>query len=266
MVNNDIIKAVIMGIVEGFTEFLPVSSTGHLILVGELISFTGEKAKLFDVFIQLGAILAIVWIYRTKILSVVRNITRDTNAKNFTGNILIAFMPAAIIGVLVHKYIKAYLFSPFTVSIALILGGVLIIVIEKTKHSNKIEKTDDIDFKTAFLVGCAQVVALFPGISRSGATIMGALLSGMNRKTAAEFSFFLAIPTMFAATLFDLYKDFHLLSINDVGIFATGFISAFVSAICVVYWFIRFISNNNFMVFAYYRIIFGTILLYFYWL
>ena len=264
MENLTVFKAIIMGIVEGLTEFLPISSTGHLILAGEAISFTGDKAKMFEIVIQLGAILAIVWIYRKKILSVVKNCWKDKSARSFVINIMTAFMPAAVIGLAVHKYIKKYLFNPVTVSFALIIGGLAIIVIEKMSHSNKITSTDQFDFKTSLKVGFAQVLALFPGVSRSGATIMGALAFGVDRKTAAEFSFFLAIPTMFAATLYDLYKEHSMLSIHDAGIFTAGFVSAFITALVVVYWFIKYISNHNFMLFAYYRIVFGIIMLLFY--
>jgi undecaprenyl-diphosphatase len=261
---NEILVAIVMGVVEGLTEFLPISSTGHLILAGQLLSFTGEKAKLFEVFIQLGAILAVVWIYRNKLISVVKNLASpDNSARAFALNILIAFMPAAIIGLLAHDFIKAYLFSPFTVCVALILGGVAIIVIEKCHHSNAVSDIDHVPQKTALIVGLSQILALFPGVSRSGATIMGGLAAGMDRKTAAEFSFFLSIPVMFAATIFDMYKSMHLLSAADTGVFAAGFLSAFVSALIVIYWFIKFISHSNFLVFAYYRIAFGTLLLFF---
>jgi undecaprenyl-diphosphatase len=263
IIESEIVKAVIMGIVEGLTEFLPISSTGHLILAGQMLSFTGEKAKLFEVFIQLGAILAVVYIYRKKIFTVIKNlVSRDNISIRFIMNLLIAFMPAAVIGFLTHKYIKAYLFSPFTVCVALILGGCAMIFIEKLKHSNAVQNVDRIPNKTALIVGLSQILALFPGVSRSGATIMGGLAAGMDRKTSTEFSFFLAIPVMFAATIFDMYKSVHLLSAGDAGVFAAGFISAFVSAIIVIYWFVRFISHSNFLVFAYYRIGFGAFLIF----
>lgn len=256
-----LVKAVILGVVEGLTEFLPISSTGHLILAGEALSFTGEKAKLFEVFIQLGAILAVLWIYRVKLFDIVRQIPRQKQAQDFAVNIVIAFIPAAAIGFLTHKYIKQYLFSPFTVAVALIAGGLAIIWIERMKHSNRAVEVEDITYRMALAVGIAQIFALFPGVSRSGATIMGALLAGMTRKTAAEFSFFLAIPTMLAATMFDLVKSIDILSVSDLAMLGVGFVSAYFSALLVIRWFIRFISSHDFKPFAYYRIVLGFILL-----
>ena len=258
-------KSIIMGVVEGITEFLPISSTGHLIITGQALSFTGEKAKLFEVFIQLGAILAIVWLYREKLLSLIRKFPGDQQARRFGANLLIAFMPAAFIGLLTHKAIKQYLFSPITVTIALIAGGLVILLIENRKHSNEINEIDQITYRVAFAIGIAQVFALFPGVSRSGATIMGGLLAGVSRKTSTEFSFFLAIPTMFAATIFDLTRNYTILSYSDFEMLSVGFIAAFLSALWAVKWLIKFISSHDFKPFAYYRIIFGGVLLCFYW-
>jgi undecaprenyl-diphosphatase len=256
----DIAKAVILGIVEGITEFLPISSTGHLILVGNLLSFTGESAKVFEIFIQLGAILSVVWLYRTKILSVFAGIgTKESN--RFLLNLLIAFTPAAVIGLLTHSLIKKYLFDSVTVACALIIGGILILIIEKIIRNPEASAVDNITYRQAFGVGMAQVLSLFPGVSRSGATIMGGLIAGLDRKTATEFSFFLAIPTMFAATSYDLLKNFGGLSIFDLPVFATGFIVSFISALIVIKAFLGFVTKHNFSAFAYYRIIFGILVL-----
>lgn len=260
----ELIKAVIMGVVEGLTEFLPISSTGHLILAGEVLSWTGEKAKVFEVFIQLGAILAVVWAYRNKVISLVSRLSTDRATQKFAISIAIAFFPAAFVGLLTHKLIKQYLFSPFSVIIALITGGLIILLIEKQKHSNEIPEMENITFKVALCVGIAQILSLFPGVSRSGATIMGGILFGMTRKASTEFSFFLAIPTMLAATLFDLSKSANLLTFSDFEVLAVGFVSAFISALWVVKWLIKFVSTHDFKPFAYYRIIFGGILLLFY--
>lgn len=246
------------------TEFIPVSSTGHLILAGALVSFTGEKAKLFEVFIQLGAILAVVWIYRQKILDVTVKCANDAAARAFAANIAVAFLPAAIIGFFIHGAIKRYLFNPLTVAFALVAGGVAIIIIENMKHRGAYADTDSVGIRAALWVGMAQILSLFPGVSRSGATIMGGMLAGMTRKTATEFSFFLAIPTMFAATVYDLYKSRGMLEISDGVVLAVGFASAFISAIWVVKWLIRFVSQNSFKPFAYYRIAFGGVLLVYY--
>ncbi|MHB9154606.1 MAG: undecaprenyl-diphosphate phosphatase [Endomicrobiales bacterium] len=254
-------KAVVMGVVEGLTEFLPISSTGHLILAGTALSFVGEKAKLFEIFIQLGAILAVVWAYRDKIFSLLAKLPGDKQAQRFGMGIFIAFLPAALVGAGTHKYIKAYLFSPLTVAAALVVGGILILLIERRTHSNRVSEMEDITYTVALAVGIAQVLALFPGISRSGATIMGGLMAGMTRKASTEFSFFLAIPTMLAATMFDLFNGFRGLALSDLQVMAVGFIAAFISALWVVRWLIRFVSHNDFKPFAYYRIIFGGVLL-----
>lgn len=260
-----IFKGFILGLVEGITEFIPVSSTGHLILAGDLIGFDGERAKAFEIFIQLGAILSVLWIYRERLLGSIRDIPRRAEARGLAVNITAAFIPAAFIGLLTHKTIKAYLFNPVTVAIALIAGGIAIIIIEKMEHRNHVNSSEDITFKQAIGIGFAQCLALFPGVSRSGATIMGGLVIGLERKVAAEFSFFLAIPTMFAATGYDLLKNRDALSLSDVPLFAVGFITAFVSALIVIKAFLKYVSGHNFTTFAYYRIVFGLIVLGFYW-
>tara|TARA_R110002073_G_scaffold8473_1_gene46599 strand:- start:1398 stop:2222 length:825 start_codon:yes stop_codon:yes gene_type:complete len=256
-----LMKALILGIVEGLTEFLPISSTGHLILVGDLLDFNDARGKVFAIVIQLGAILAVCWEYRAKIGEVIMGIGSDKTANRFVLNLLIAFMPAAILGLLFIGVIKHYLFNPVSVAIALVVGGVMILWAERRDHVIEIEQVDDMDWKHALKVGCAQCLALIPGTSRSGATIIGGLLFGLSRKAATEFSFFLAIPIMFAATFYDVYKNHKILVFDDLGMFAVGFIAAFISALLAIRGLIRFVSNHDFAVFAWYRIIFGIIIL-----
>lgn len=260
-----LIKGLILGLIEGITEFIPVSSTGHLILAGDLLGFDDERAKVFEIFIQLGAILSVLWIYRERLTGVVREIPGQKNARRFSFNIIAAFLPAAFLGLLAHKSIKTYLFNPVTVAVALIAGGIAILLIERMDHSSHVNSTDDITLKQAIGIGFAQCLALFPGISRSGATIMGGLVIGLERKVAAEFSFFLAIPTMFAATGYDLLKNRNSLSVSDIPLFAIGFVTAFISALIIVKAFLRYVSRHDFSGFAYYRIIFGLLVLGFYW-
>lgn len=254
-------KAAILGILEGLTEFLPVSSTGHLIVVGDLLNFTGEQAKTFEIVIQLGAILAIVWHYRDKVLSVARGLGRDTGANKFATNLFVAFLPAAVLGLLFHGTIKEKLFNPVTVAIALVVGGILILVIERVKPTPRINTVDELSWKDALKLGFAQSLALFPGVSRSGATIMGGLMFGLSRTAATEFSFFVAIPTMFAATGYDLLKNWSSLHSADFGYFAVGFICAFLSASAVVKMLLHYVAKHDFSIFAYYRILFGGIVL-----
>ncbi|SEM97122.1 undecaprenyl-diphosphate phosphatase [Nitrosomonas marina] len=254
-------KALILGIVEGLTEFLPVSSTGHLILVGDLLDFNEDREKVFMIAIQLGAILAVCWEYRRKIADVISGIGSEKSAQRFVLNLLIAFMPAAVLGLLFIDIIKQYLFNPLSVATALVVGGIVILWAERRDHQIEVEQIDNMDWKHALKVGCAQCLALIPGTSRSGATIIGGLLFGLSRKLAAEFSFFLAIPVMFAATFYDVYKNRAILEFNDVGMFSIGFIAAFFSALIAVRGLLRFISNHDFTVFAYYRIVFGCIIL-----
>ena len=254
-------KAVILGIVEGLTEFLPISSTGHLILVGDLLDFNDEKGKVFEIVIQLGAILAVCWEYRAKIREVVSGIGRREDANRFVLNLFIAFLPAAILGLLFIKTIKHYLFHPVPVALAFIVGGVLILWAERRQHVVDVERVEDMDWKHALKIGLAQCLALIPGTSRSGATIIGGLLFGLSRKAATEFSFFLAIPIMFAATFYDVYKHRDILHFDDIGLFAVGFITAFVSALLAIRGLLRYISHHDFTVFAWYRIVFGVIVL-----
>jgi len=255
-------KALIMGLVEGITEFLPVSSTGHLIITADLINFwTKEKRDVFEVVIQLGAILAVCYEYRERLVSVTRGLLTDAPAQRFVLNLLVAFLPAAILGFLFIKSIKFYLFNPVAVAVALIVGGLVILWAEKRQHVVSIERVDDMDWRDALKVGMAQCLALVPGTSRSGATIIGGLLFGLSRKTAAEFSFFLAIPTMFAATFYDVIKNRDEFAAADMPVLAVGFVVSFISALLVIRALMRFISRHDFTVFAWYRIAFGSFIL-----
>ena len=262
---NDIVKAIILGLVEGATEFIPVSSTGHLILAADWLNFEGARAKTFEVFIQLGAILAVVWLYREKILSVLGSAGHDPGARQLIINLAIAFVPASLTGFLIYDWMKANLFNPLTVAWALLLGGVVILLIEWWDPPEAVEDVDHIPFSKALGIGVAQVLSLFPGVSRSGATIMGARSLGLSRRAAAEFSFFLAIPVMFAATGFDLFQSRDVLSAADAPVFAVGFVVSFLSAIVVVKAFLGFVSRHSFRAFAWYRIAFGALLLWVYW-
>lgn len=256
-----LLKALILGVVEGLTEFLPISSTGHLILFGDLLDFNDEKSKVFTIAIQLGAILAVCWEYRKKIAGIVMGIGSDASSNRFVLNLFIAFMPAAVMGLLFIDVIKQYLFNPLSVATALVIGGVVILWAERRDHVIDVEQIDDMDWKHALKVGVAQCLALIPGTSRSGATIIGGLLFGLSRKAAAEFSFFLAIPIMFAATFYDVYKNRAILEWGDISMFAVGFLGAFFSALVAIRGLIRFISNHDFTVFAWYRIVFGIVIL-----
>lgn len=257
-----IIKALILGIVEGLTEFLPISSTGHLILAGDLLDFTDEKAKLFSIVIQVGAILAICWEYRGKIASVLAGLTSQRQAQKFVLNLAVAFMPLAILGLLFGKHIKALLFKPLPVALAFIVGALVIFWAEKREHKIRIDNVDDLTLLDAFKLGIAQAFALIPGTSRSGATIIGGLFFGLSRKAATEFSFFLAIPTLMAASAYDLYKHRDLLHVENDGIhFAVGLIAAFISALLAVKGLLRYISHHDFIIFAWYRIVFGLVVI-----
>ncbi len=249
-----------LGLVEGVTEFIPVSSTGHLILAGHAMGFVGRRADAFEIFIQLGAILAVVWQYRVFLWHVVRDTVRVPESRRFVLAVLIAFLPAAIVGLATHHWITGHLFTPKVVIGALIIGGLAILAIERWRPAPRFATVMQIGFVTAFGIGIAQVFSLIPGVSRSGATIMGAILLGVARPAAAEFSFLLAIPVMFGATLLGLLEVRDILSLADVPVFATGFIVAFVSALIVVKWLIRFVSHRSFDVFAWYRIAFGLLL------
>lgn len=255
--------ALILGLIEVMTEFLPVSSTGHLILFGEILGFKGPPGKTFEIVIQLGAILAICWLYRAKLSSTtVGLINREAKDWRFAIGILLAFTPAMVLGALFHEVIKEHLFNPFSVSIALIIGGIIILLVERYKPKPRHHTIEDFSLPLCFKIGLCQCLALIPGTSRSGATIIGALLLGADRKAATEFSFFLAIPTMFAATIFGIYDNWELLSFDNVQLIAVGFIAAFVSALLVVRWVVSYIAKHGFAPFAIYRIVLGTVMLY----
>ena len=256
-----LIKAAILGIVEGLTEFLPISSTGHLIILGDLLGYNDETSKVFKIVIQLAAIFAICWDYRERLTKVVCGLSNDAPSQRFVTLLFIGFLPAAVLGLTFHSAIKALLFNPITVATALIVGGFIILYVERRAYQPTINSIDEMRWQDALKVGFAQALAMIPGTSRSGATIMGGLIFGMSRKTAAEFSFFLAIPTMFAATAYDLYKNWTLLHLSDLPVFAVGFITSFIAAMWAVKTFMRFISNHTFVVFAWYRIVFGLIVL-----
>jgi undecaprenyl-diphosphatase len=259
-----LIQVVIMGIVEGLTEFLPISSTGHLILAGSLLNFTGEKVKVFEIVIQAGAMLAVCWEYRVKIARVILDFRSDIAARRFVVNLMVAFLPAVILGLAFGKAIKAHLFKPIPVALAFIIGAFAIIVIEKRHRRvmySRVDSVDDMSAVDALKVGLAQCFALIPGTSRSGATIIGAMAFGLSRRAATEFSFFLAIPTLFGATVYSLYKERALLSAADLPMFGVGALSAFISAFFCVRWLLRYISSHDFMIFAWYRIVFGGVVL-----
>ncbi|WP_313174808.1 undecaprenyl-diphosphate phosphatase [Massilia sp.] len=259
------VKAIIMGLVEGFTEFLPISSTGHLILAGSLLNFTGEKVKVFEIAIQAGAMLAVIWEYRARIARVLSGLSSERRQQKFVINLIVAFLPAALLGLVFASAIKAELFKPVPVAMAFIVGAFVILYAER-RHKNlpkaaRIETVDDMTVLDALKVGCAQAFALIPGTSRSGATIIGGMLFGLSRKAATEFSFFLAIPTLLSATVYSVYKERALLSMSDLPMFGIGGLAAFVSAFLCVRWLLRYISTHDFTIFAWYRIVFGVIVL-----
>lgn len=257
-----LLKAFILGLVEGFTEFLPVSSTGHLILAGEILDFNDERGKLFEIVIQSAAILAVVWEYRVKLASVLAGLfRREAAALRFILNLFIAFLPLAIIGLLFGAAIKANLFNAVTVASTFILGGIVILWAERREHRIRVETVEEMSPLDALKLGCAQALALIPGTSRSGATIIGGLLFGLSRRAATEFSFFLAIPTLVVATIYQLYKERALLSADDLGMWAVGFIASFISAFLCVRWLLRYIATHDFTFFAWYRIAFGLVVL-----
>jgi undecaprenyl-diphosphatase len=254
-----LLKAAILGLVEGATEFIPVSSTGHLIVVSNWLGLVDERAKTFNIFIQLGAILAIVWLYRTRLARSVAEARRDSNGRRLIINLLVAFLPAAIVGFLAHDWIKSRLFNPSVVALALIVGGIFILLIERWRPRSVVDDVNQVPTRSALGVGLAQVLSLIPGTSRSGATIMGGYALGLSRTAATEFSFLLAIPVMFAATGYDLLKSWALLAAPDLPMFAIGFVVSFVSALIVVRLFLSYVSKHSFRAFAWYRIVLGVI-------
>ncbi len=259
-----VIKVILMGIVEGLTEFLPISSTGHLILAGSLLNFTGDKVKVFEIVIQAGAMLAVCWEYRVKIAQVIIDFRTDIAARRFVVNLLVAFLPAVVLGLAFGKAIKEHLFKPVPVALAFIIGAFIIMIVEKRNRRTlftRVDSVDDMSALDALKVGIAQCFALIPGTSRSGATIIGAMAFGLSRRAATEFSFFLAIPTLFGATVYSLYKERALLSADDLPMFGLGALAAFISAFLCVRWLLRYISSHDFIPFAWYRIVFGVLVL-----
>ena len=260
-----LIKAAIMGIVEGLTEFLPISSTGHLILAGALLGFDGEKAKIFDIAIQTGAIFAVILVYWQKISSTVVALPSDRQAQQFALNVLVAFVPAVALGLLFGKAIQAHLFTPVVVASSFIVGGFIILWAEKRQKNNpavaRVAAVEEMTVIDALKVGLVQCLAMIPGTSRSGATIIGGMLLGLSRKTATDFSFYLAIPTLIGAGAYSLLKKHSLLSTSDIPMFAVGLVFSFLSALLCIRWLLRYISTHDFVPFAWYRIVFGLVVL-----
>jgi undecaprenyl-diphosphatase len=268
-----LLKAAVMGVVEGLTEFLPISSTGHLILAGSLLNFTGDRVKVFEIAIQTGAMFSVIWQYRERLSRTVRGITHDPVAQRFALNVGVAFLPAAFFGLLLGGWVKQHLFAPVPVAIALVVGGVVILAIERRhkrlygerdlegKRLARVETVDDMTVADALKVGLLQCLALIPGTSRSGATIIGALVLGFSRKAATEFSFYLGIPTLMGAGAYSVWKQRTLLSWADAPMFAVGTVVAFFSALVCIRWLIRYVSSHDFTAFAWYRIVFGGLVL-----
>ena len=281
------LKAVILGIVEGLTEFLPVSSTGHLIVAGSLLDYTGQEADTFYIAIQAGAIFAVCWHYRQRLIDICLGLFSDKVQQRLTINTIVAFLPAAVIGVLVASYIKKWLFNPIAVATALVVGGVIILIVEyfqdkktepqltlksisgrarvKKTYKPRVETMDDMSWKDALRVGFLQCLAMIPGTSRSGATIIGGLCIGLSRKAATEFSFFLAIPTIFGATVYDLWKSRDVLTATALPMISVGFVVSFFSALVVVRWLLHYVSKHDFSAFGWYRIFFGGVILLTWW-
>ena len=248
----NLLHALILGLVEGITEFLPISSTGHLILAGSLLGFNDERAGVFFVAIQTGAMLAVVWEYRARFFCIDVDLYR---------NLVVAFIPAAVLGLLFSKYIKSVLFHPVPVALAFIVGGIVILLVDGKERPSRIQATKQMTWLDALKVGIAQCFALIPGTSRSGATIIGGMLFGLSRPAATEFSFFLAVPTLCAAGAYDLWKNRALFSADDLGLFAVGLAVSFASAFVVIRWLIRYVATHDFKPFAWYRIAFGLAVL-----
>ncbi len=265
MTDANLLTALILGVVEGLTEFLPVSSTGHLIVAGSLLGYTGERAKLFEIVIQAGAILAVCWEYRVKLFRVAAGVFRDRIAQRFVINLVVAFLPAAVLGLALGSVIKARLFAPVPVASAFIVGAFVILWVERWQRANpraaRIDRIDEIRWPDALKIGIAQAFALIPGTSRSGATIIGGMIFGLSRTAATEFSFFLAIPTLFAATGYEFVKNRHALAGGDLSMVGVGFVAAFVSALFVVRGLLRYVAHHDFVPFAWYRIAFGAVIL-----
>lgn len=255
---NGLLVGVILGLVEGITEFLPISSTGHLIIAGDLLGFTGDKAATFEIFIQFGAVLAVVWHYRRRFWEVGRR-AGGPAGRQFLLPLLVAFLPAAVVGLLLHGWLKANLFHPLVVAGALVVGGAVILILERIHFEDRIFDAERMPVRTAFGIGVAQLLALIPGTSRSGATILGAYALGCSRHAATEFSFFLSIPVLGSATLYDLYRSRDLLTGADTPMFVVGTVVAFITALIVIRGFLKYVSGHDFRAFAWYRIGFGLL-------
>ena len=264
-----LLKAAVMGVVEGLTEFLPISSTGHLILAGSLLGFDDDKAKVFDIAIQTGAIFAVILVYWQKIKSTVLALPTQRSARLFALNVLVGFLPAVVLGLLFGKFIKAHLFTPVVVASTFILGGLIILWVEawgrggtsNAAQKPQVQSADDMSVLDALKVGLVQCLAMIPGTSRSGATIIGGMLLGLSRKAATDFSFYLAIPTLIGAGAYSLFKERALLSMDDLPLFGVGLVVSFISAWLCVRWLLRYIASHSFVVFAWYRIAFGLLVL-----
>lgn len=264
-----LLKAAVMGVVEGLTEFLPISSTGHLILAGSLIGFDDDKAKVFDIAIQTGAIFAVILVYWQKIKSTVLALPTQRSARLFALNVLVGFLPAVVLGLLFGKFIKAHLFTPVVVASTFILGGLIILWVEawgrggtsNAAQKPQVQSADDMSVLDALKVGLVQCLAMIPGTSRSGATIIGGMLLGLSRKASTDFSFYLAIPTLIGAGAYSLFKERALLSMDDLPLFGVGLVVSFISAWLCVRWLLRYIASHSFVVFAWYRIAFGLLVL-----
>jgi undecaprenyl-diphosphatase len=268
-----LLKAAVLGVVEGLTEFLPISSTGHLILAGSLLDFTGDRANVFEIAIQTGAMLAVVWEYRRRLTDTVAGILSDTVAQRFARNVVVAFLPAAFFGALFGSTVKAHLFKPVPVALAFIVGGIVILLVERWHRRRygardtegarqaRVETVDEMTALDALKVGLLQCLALIPGTSRSGATIIGAMTIGFSRRCATEFSFYLGIPTLVAAGAYSVWKERDALRVEDVPMFGVGLVVAFASALLCIRWLIRYVSSHDFTVFAWYRIAFGCLVL-----
>ena len=267
--SSSLLVALVLGIVEGLTEFLPISSTGHLIVAGSLLGYIGDEAKVFELAIQSGAMLAIVWEYRARFARVLAGALRDRASQRFILNIAIAFLPAAVLGLLFNRAIKSVLFAPVPVALAFVLGAFVILWVERRQRLRagppRIDDVDDLRWTDAVKIGVAQAFALIPGTSRSGATIIGGMLFGLSRRAATEFSFFLAIPTLLAACAYEFVRNRALLSSQDLAGFGVGFAAAFVSAFLCVRWLLRYVSHHDFVPFAWYRIAFGLVILFTAW-
>ncbi len=256
-----LLKAFVLGVVEGLTEFLPISSTGHLILAGDLLDFNDEKGKIFHVAIQTGAMFAVLWEYRERFGRVLAGIATDRAAQRFAANLAIAFVPAAVLGLIFASRIKEYLFRPVPVATMFIVGAFVILWAERRQLYARVHSVDEMTWRDALKVGFAQCFALIPGTSRSGATIIGAMLFGMSRRAATEFSFFLAVPTLVAAGVYDFWKSRELFSIGDLGVLGVGLATSFVAAFLCIRWLLRYVTSHDFTIFAWYRIGFGVVVL-----